>query len=166
MSIVDHKMDCSTQHKEDVTVITAGNIPEVSVIIPTYNRSHCIGSAIDSILAQNRSDIEIIVIDDGSTDAAQEVLENYINRGIITYFRQENRGPSAARNAGIKISQGKYVCFLDSDDILELDSIKVRLSVIQKYNTIGLVCTDFLKFKIENNGRKFKFYFFVYNVIG
>lgn len=147
----DHERDYSTRFEEDKSTTVVGNIPEVSVIIPTYNRSHCVGSAIDSILAQNRSDVEIIVIDDGSTDATHAVLENYINRGVITYFRQENRGPSAARNAGIKLSRGKYVCFLDSDDILEPDSIKARLLVIQKYSKIGLVCTDFIKFKIENN---------------
>ncbi|NKB61904.1 MAG: glycosyltransferase [Gammaproteobacteria bacterium] len=86
----------------------------MSVIIPTFNRSLVIGRAIDSVLAQSYLPHEIIVIDDGSTDQTGEVLARY--RGSITVLTQKNKGVSAARNAGIRISSGDWIALLDSDD--------------------------------------------------
>lgn len=88
--------------------------PVVSVIIPTYNRAHCVGEAIESVLNQTFRDFEVIVVDDGSTDNTQEVLSRY--SGSIRVIRQENLGVSAARNAGILSAKGEWVAFLDSDD--------------------------------------------------
>ncbi len=90
-------------------------IPNVSVIIPTYNRAEYVTQAIDSVLAQTYTDYEIIVVDDGSTDNTREVLEPYMDK--ITYKYQENSGVSAARNIGIRASLGQWIAFLDSDDI-------------------------------------------------
>lgn len=87
----------------------------VSVIIPTYNRAKYVTKAIDSILAQTYKDYEIIVVDDGSTDHTPEVLKKYGDK--IRVIRQENSGPSAARNYGIKMAKGSLVTFLDSDDL-------------------------------------------------
>ena len=86
-----------------------------SVIIPSYNRAKSISKAIDSILIQKIEDIEIIVVDDGSTDNTIDVLKKYDNK--IKILQQENRGPGAARNLGIKSANGKYIAFLDSDDL-------------------------------------------------
>ncbi len=77
---------------------------KVSVVIPTYNRAHCVGEAIESVLAQTYKDFEIIVVDDGSTDNTAEVLARFGDR--IRVIRQENSGVSAARNAGIRAASG------------------------------------------------------------
>ena len=87
----------------------------VSVIIPTYNRAHCVSEAIDSVLAQDPPADEVIVIDDGSTDNTPEVLQAYGDK--IKPFRQENKGVGAARNVGMHLATGEWVAFLDSDDI-------------------------------------------------
>lgn len=89
--------------------------PLVSVIIPTYNRGWIIKEAVDSVLAQDYRDFELIVVDDGSTDNTPEVLDAY--RGTIKVFRQENKGVSAARNRGIAEASGRFIAFLDSDDL-------------------------------------------------
>jgi len=86
----------------------------VSVVIPTYNRSAFIVKAIDSVLAQTYADYELIVVDDGSTDSTDQVLQHFGNR--ITYIRQNNAGVGAARNNGISAASGKWLAFLDSDD--------------------------------------------------
>jgi glycosyltransferase involved in cell wall biosynthesis len=89
--------------------------PLVSVIIPTYNRAHVVGEAIDSVLAQSYAHIEIIVVDDGSTDETLGRLHSY--RDKIRVAQQANAGPAAARNRGIAIARGELIAFLDSDDI-------------------------------------------------
>jgi glycosyltransferase involved in cell wall biosynthesis len=88
---------------------------EVSVIIPTYNRGWSIEKAVDSVLAQDYKDFELIVVDDGSTDNTPQVLDTY--RGAIKVIRQENKGVSAARNRGIDEASGRFIAFLDSDDL-------------------------------------------------
>jgi glycosyltransferase involved in cell wall biosynthesis len=90
------------------------NNKTVSVIIPTHNRAWAIREAIDSVLAQNYTDSELIVVDDGSTDNTYQILLEYGNR--ITVIWQPNQGVSAARNRGIKEASGKFIAFLDSDD--------------------------------------------------
>ena len=89
--------------------------PCISVIIPTYDRYWILKEAIDSVLSQKFSDFEIIVVDDGSTDATNDLLSTYGDQ--ITTISQQNKGVSAARNAGISFSRGDYIAFLDSDDM-------------------------------------------------
>lgn len=88
--------------------------PSVSVIIPTYNRAHLLGRAIESAFAQIRDSDEIIVIDDGSKDHTESVVREY--RGSIRYIKTANVGAGAARNRGIREAKGDLVAFLDSDD--------------------------------------------------
>jgi glycosyltransferase involved in cell wall biosynthesis len=87
----------------------------VSAIIPTYNRAHCIGEAVESVLRQTYRPLEVIVVDDGSTDETPAVLRGFGDR--IHVVRQENAGPSAARNRGVARSSGSVLAFLDSDDL-------------------------------------------------
>ncbi|VEN75072.1 Glycosyl transferase [Candidatus Desulfarcum epimagneticum] len=89
--------------------------PLVSVIIPVFNRPRMVAEAADSVLSQDFRDFEIIAVDDGSTDETPRVLGEYGSR--ITALRQKNQGVSAARNAGVAASSGKYLAFLDSDDL-------------------------------------------------
>ena len=85
----------------------------VSVIIPCYNQAHFLDEAIESVLAQTYSNREIIVVDDGSTDNTATVARCH---SPVGYIYQENAGPSAARNTGVKESRGEYLVFLDADD--------------------------------------------------
>ena len=89
-------------------------MPKVSIIIPTYNRFQFLTDAIESVLSQNYSDFELIVVDDGSTDGTDKFLKQYKNN--IKIITQKNTGVSAARNKGIKYCDGKYIALLDSDD--------------------------------------------------
>src|SRR5262245_20604446 len=89
--------------------------PLVSVIIPCYNHAHYLGEAIESVLAQTVQDFEIIVVDDGSTDSTADVAARYPR---VRYVRQNNQGLSAARNTGIKHGLGRFLVFLDADDLL------------------------------------------------
>ena len=88
--------------------------PLVSVVIPTYNRSDIVRRSIDSVLEQSYGSVEIIVVDDGSTDATRDVLQQYGDR--ILSIHQENCGPSVARNTGVGLASGEFIAFLDSDD--------------------------------------------------
>lgn len=97
--------------------------PTVAVIIPTYNRAHCVGEAIQSVLDQTVPADEIIVIDDGSTDNTPEVLSAFGDRIVV--ITQPNAGVSAARNAGIARATSEWIAFLDSDDIWYPNRIEV-----------------------------------------
>jgi len=89
--------------------------PFFSIILPTFNRAGMISKAVESALSQSFSDWELIIIDDGSTDNTKEIIDKY-NDNRIKYFYQTNQERSAARNNGIKKAEGRYICFLDSDD--------------------------------------------------
>src|SRR5438874_2268449 len=90
-------------------------MPLFSVIIPAYNRATLIGQTLDSVFAQNRNDMEVIVVDDGSTDGTLDIVARYGDR--VRILQQSNKGPGAARNAGLRAATGDYVAFLDSDDV-------------------------------------------------
>ena len=113
------------------------NNPTVSVILPTYNRGWCLKEAIDSALAQEFADYELIVVDDGSTDETRAILESY-GRAIIVR-RQSNKGVSAARNRGIAGSRGQLVAFLDSDDLWLPQKLNRQVEFF-KINPDALIC--------------------------
>jgi len=100
--------------------------PLVSVVVPTYNRAHCIIEAVESVLCQDWKDLECIVVDDGSTDDTRKRLEPYFEK--IRYLYQQNSGVSTARNTGIKAARGEWIAFLDSDDIWEPDKLKIQMN--------------------------------------
>jgi len=110
--------------------------PLVSIIIPCYNHSHYLPVAIESVLKQTYSAIEIIVIDDGSTDNTKEVAEGYPQ---VTYIFQTNQGLPASRNAGINKSKGLYLVLLDADDWLYPDAIQTNLNYLQQQQDAAYV---------------------------
>ena len=106
----------------------------VSVIIPAYNHELYVQHTIKSIIAQSFRDIELIVIDDGSKDNSLKIMQEFHNKmPNVVIHNQVNMGVSVARNNGLKLVRGKYVCFVDSDDILPLDSTKIMLSLADKH---------------------------------
>ena len=120
-----------------------------SVVIPTYNRAHIIGQALDSVLAQSCQDFEVLVVDDGSTDNTRKILEPYSDR--IRYFKQSNSGPAAARNRGITESQGEYIAFLDSDDRWYPDKLTQMDRAIGAHPDAGLFYSDFQSVDEQRN---------------
>jgi len=112
-------------------------IPQVSVIIPTYNRGWIIKEAIDSVLAQDYTEFELIVVDDGSTDHTSDVLDSY--RTVIKVLSQKNMGVSAARNRGIAEASGKFIAFLDSDDLWLSQKLSVQIEFFNQMPD-ALIC--------------------------
>ena len=116
-------------------------MPKVSVIIPTYNRAQMVCEAMDSVVTQTLQDVEIIVVDDGSTDGTGEVLaERYGDR--IQYFWQENQGRAVARNRGVQAASGAYVLFLDSDDLLLPQSLELLSGLLDDHPEVDVVYSD------------------------
>ena len=114
----------------------ASKSDSVSVIIPTFNRAHCVSRAINSALDQSQRCHEVIVVDDGSSDDTPEVLRTYGDR--IRVLRQSNGGVSRARNAGIQAASGEWIAFLDSDDEWNADKIALQLSDVAGNSQIVL----------------------------
>jgi len=116
--------------------------PVVSVIIPTHNRAHYLGQTIQSVLEQTRSDFEILVIDNGSTDNTKEVVNSFGDQRI-RYFYQENSGsPVSPRNRGIRNAIGKYIAFLDSDDLWLPEKIEKQVAFLENNPSVPIVYSD------------------------
>ena len=127
--------------------------PLVSIIIPAYNAATLVGGAIESTLQQTMSDFEVIVVDDGSTDGTAQVAAQYGADARVRCISQKNRGLPGARNAGAKISQGKYLAFLDADDFLAANAIEV---MIGKFEETGAAWLNVGVLKIEGEQRTFR----------
>jgi glycosyltransferase involved in cell wall biosynthesis len=117
------------------------NPPLVSVIIPTYNYGAYIIEAINSVKNQTYKPIEIIVIDDGSTDGTDKIVAPFLKD--IIYKKIENKGVSAARNTGIKLSEGEYIAFLDADDYWAPDKIKLQIGCFRAQKDLSVVFSNF-----------------------
>lgn len=116
----------------------------VSVIIPCYNGARWVGEAIESVLAQTYRELEIIVVDDGSTDESAEVIKLFRD-GRIRYIHQENRGLSAARNTGIAAAEGAYISFLDADDIYFPDKTRRQVAFLRGHPHADVVTGDYTR---------------------
>jgi glycosyltransferase involved in cell wall biosynthesis len=114
--------------------------PPVSVVIPTFNYGHCVAEAVESALAQTYAPVEVIVVDDGSTDDTRARLEPYRDR--INYIHQPNQGLSAARNAGIRTARGPLIALLDSDDAFHPRKLDLQVAHLRAHPDVGLVATD------------------------
>ena len=115
--------------------------PKISVIIPFYNRVDWLLEAIDSVLEQSFIDFEIILIDDGSTENVSRILQYKDPR--IHYFHQENKGRSIARNNGLQHAQGKYIAFLDADDLFSKNKLEVQFQYMEQHPDIILTYTSY-----------------------
>jgi glycosyltransferase involved in cell wall biosynthesis len=114
----------------------AETAPLVSVIMAAYNAADHIGEALESVLSQQWSPLEIVVVDDGSTDATAEIVRSYPD---VVYVHQDNSGPSAARNAAVERSTGKFVANFDSDDLLPPSRIGDQVSFLLAHPEVGAV---------------------------
>lgn len=113
---------------------------EFSVIITTYNRESLIQEAIESLFAQSYKKWEAIVVDDGSTDNTQEIIQQYIDKGFpIQYTKQKNQGDAAAKNKGIELATKDYVTFLDSDDKYEPNHLELRNEILKHHPSVDLL---------------------------
>lgn len=123
-------------------------LPRISVVIPAYNSRDCVGRALRSALEQTCPPFEIIVVDDGSGDRTGDLIrEEFGDR--VRYHYQRNRGPSAARNAGIRLSSGDWVAFLDSDDYWAREYLEFQVEKILARPEVGMVGSG-LQFDLPN----------------
>ncbi|HWS87148.1 MAG TPA: glycosyltransferase family 2 protein [Pyrinomonadaceae bacterium] len=136
-------MTAQTQTASSLAVTRA---PSVSVIIPAYMVAPYIAATLDSVLAQSFKDYEVIVVNDGSPDTAEleRALAPYLER--ITYVRQENRGAGAARNNGLRRARGRYVAFLDGDDLWLPDFLSEMVALVESEGGYDLVYADAMLF--------------------
>lgn len=134
-------------------------MPKVSVVIPTFNCRHLILEAIYSVLDQSFKDIEIIVIDDGSTDNTDSLLKPLVENKQIFYFYQSNKGLSNARNEGIRRSRGEFIKFLDADDILYSEQIERQVNHLSGKTMSVISITDYEMEYPSKNKRIFKINF-------
>lgn len=116
--------------------------PLVSVVIPTYNRQETLPAAIDSALNQTYENIEVIVVDDSSTDNTEELVQERYSEAVCFLQHEENQGGSAARNTGIEHSQGQYIAFLDSDDEWHPNKVERQVERIESLSEewVGVYC--------------------------
>ena len=115
--------------------------PLVSVIIPTYNRAALLTEAVNSVLQQTYRNMEIIVIDDGSTDNTTEVMAGYGDR--VRYTRRPNAGVNAARNLGLKQARGEFVALLDSDDLWAPFKLELQVRLMRQFTDVGFTFSNF-----------------------
>ena len=120
--------------------MTQSELPLISVVVPTYNYAHLLPRALDSVLTQTAEGVELIVVDDGSSDDTAEVLAEYSRQwpGLQVY-QQANSGAASARNHGIRIARGRFVLLLDADDELAPGALGVLCKLVQSEPQIGMV---------------------------
>ena len=127
-----------------------------SVIIPLYNKAEHISDTLKSVVAQEFQDFEVIVVNDGSTDNSLEIVAK-IEDARLSLHTLENKGVSAARNYGVKKALGKYLIFLDADDLWEVNHLKVLANLINKYPNATLFCSGYKRQAGENNFQRAHF---------
>ncbi|WP_083456235.1 glycosyltransferase family 2 protein [Desulfosarcina cetonica] len=132
--------------------------PLVSVVIPCYNRADYIAATINSVLTQTYGNIELIVVDDGCTDNSRKIIDTFAEHiTILEHPGRVNKGQSAALNLGIQASHGKYIAFLDSDDLFAQDKIEKQVRYIMENHDVGLVYGN--GHTIDENGKTlYRFY--------
>ncbi|NMW20971.1 MAG: glycosyltransferase family 2 protein [Chlorobiaceae bacterium] len=121
------------------------NRPEISVIMPTFNRARYLENAVESVVAQSFDNWELLIVDDGSSDNTFETLNPYIERyPHIRYMKHKNRKSALSRNAGIQASFGRYITFLDSDDFYLENHLETRIDILEENQEVSLLSGGFL----------------------
>ena len=119
--------------------------PDISVIMPTFNRARHLKNAVESVLAQSTNNWELIIVDDGSSDNTSETLDPYIDQfPNIRYLKHKNRKTALSRNAGIQASFGRYITFLDSDDHYLPNHLESRVAILEEFREVALLSGGFL----------------------
>ena len=127
--------------------------PLVSVVVPTYNRAYCLERTLASALVQTHCNLEIVVVDDGSTDTTEDLVTTISRRDSrVRYVKQTNQGVSAARNTGFARCTGEFVALLDSDDVWRPWKIELQLSCMARFPDVGMIWTDMQA--IDGEGRE------------
>lgn len=136
-------------------------MPKVSIIVPIYNVEQYLNKCIDSLLNQTLQDIEIILVDDGSTDNSGEIAKNFAekNPNKIKYYRKENGGLSDARNYGIPYATGEYIAFLDSDDYIEKNAYEEMYNKAIEENSDYVECDFIWEYPNKSKIDKQEYYF-------
>ena len=127
-----------------------GDAPLISVIIPTFNRASFISEAIDSVLQQSYQKIELLVVDDGSTDNTAEIMSRYTADPRVRFFQQPNQGQSVARNLALQYAKGEFICCLDSDNRWLPGKLEKSLAVFKQHPEVDIVYGDIVT--IDENG--------------
>ena len=118
------------------------NVPEITIVVPVYNVQAYLPKCMDSLLAQTFGEIEVILVDDGSTDASGAICDSYAEKDSrIRVVHQQNKGVSRARNAGIRLARGRYLGFVDSDDWVDRDFCRILYRVATDYGADIAVCS-------------------------
>jgi glycosyltransferase involved in cell wall biosynthesis len=124
-----------------MSVIGDGTRPRVSVVIPAYNSGKLLGQTLESVLNQSFRDLEVILVDDGSTDDTTRVADAF--GPPVRVVRQRNQGPSAARNHGVEVARGPFIAFLDADDLWLPDKLRLQMELFDRRPELGLVYTNY-----------------------
>lgn len=124
--------------------------PLVSVIMPAYNARPFIAESIQSVLGQNYQNIELIVVDDGSNDGTPELAEQFGSR--VNVLRQKNAGPAAARNRGMAAARGKFLAFLDADDVWLPGKVTLQVQYLETHPDVGVVFGTFVRWYARPDG--------------
>ena len=122
----------------------------ISIIIPLYNKEKCIEKTIKSVIDQTYRDLEVLIVDDGSTDKSKMIV-NSIHDKRIRYVYKENGGVSSARNLGVKMVKSDWILFLDADDFLLPNALDSAVRTINSYPNAEIIVGGFL---VNDNGRK------------
>ena len=129
--------------------------PTVSVVIATYNYGCYLSGAIDSALGQTFEDLEVVVVDDGSTDDTPQVIEPYLSDPRVRYHRTENQGQPAAKNTGISLARGRLVAFLDADDLWLPEKLELQVALFEADAGLGVAYTR--RLQMDANGRRLEY---------
>jgi glycosyltransferase involved in cell wall biosynthesis len=113
-------------------------VPEISVVITCFNYGHYLEGCLNSVFNQTYQDFEIVVVDDGSTDSTREVAEAFMGRPNFRYINQENSGQARAKNRGIEMARGRYLAFLDADDLWEEEKLAKQIRLFER-PSVGVV---------------------------
>lgn len=151
VNAIEQTQNCFANLKMGIKMISGQYIPAlVSVIVPVYNRAKLVGKTLDSILEQTYPDVEIVVVNDGSTDDSLSVLEDYKSKfpERIILVDQQNTGQVRARNNGIQKARGEFIAFLDSDDTWEKEKLALQVPLFKQ--NVGLVYSAI--YEVDENG--------------